>query len=330
MRLKLKKKKKKERPKQNPPTKRKKKAKETKSAGPFWGSALAPAPGEAAASLSSLQVPPPDRPTNRRTNRPTDRGHHDAQKLVFEKSSNRKQKHLSVCEIQMVCESLLPRDKPPSETARNMHSVHPLPAVHGATVTGDLVLVVLKVKLIVIAKLPTAKTQRQQGRGARDLPRASRGPRRPRGQPLPAERAPGPQGPRTAPSSPVSAPVRASSQAPNPLRPRGPARIPARARGSPRGRRPRESGHRRGAGGPVRRRCPCSCGRAAPAATRPRPLCGQMQPRGGGGGCSRRRCPGGAGPPGVTATTRQPHYFLLSAHQVTEMHETGPGCPFLP
>lgn len=53
----------------------------------------------------------------------------------------------------MVCESLLPRDKPPSETARNMHSVHPLPAVHGATVTGDLVLVVLKVKLIVIAKL---------------------------------------------------------------------------------------------------------------------------------------------------------------------------------
>ena len=183
----------------------------------------------------------------------------------------------------MVCESLLPRDKPPSETARNMHSVHPLPAVHGATVTGDLVLVVLKVKLIVIAKLPTAKTQRQQGRGARDLPRASRGPRRPRGQPLPAERAPGPQGPRTAPSSPVSAPVRASSQAPNPLRPRDPARIPARARGSPRGRRPRESEHRRGAGGPVRRRCPCSCGRAAPAATRPRPLCGQMQPRGGGG-----------------------------------------------
>lgn len=34
-----------------------------------------------------------------------------------------------------------------------MHSVHPLPAVHRSTVTWDLVLVIFKVKLVVIAEL---------------------------------------------------------------------------------------------------------------------------------------------------------------------------------
>lgn len=43
-------------------------------------------------------------------------------------------------------------------------SVHPLAAVHSPTVTRDLVLVVLEVELVVVAQLPTAKTQRQ-GRG---------------------------------------------------------------------------------------------------------------------------------------------------------------------
>lgn len=36
---------------------------------------------------------------------------------------------------------------------QGMLSVHPLPAVHGATVTRDLVLVVLEVELIVVAEL---------------------------------------------------------------------------------------------------------------------------------------------------------------------------------
>lgn len=48
-----------------------------------------------------------------------------------------------------------------------MRSVHPLAAVHGSTVTGDLVLVVFEVKLIVIAQLPTAKTQSQEGQEGR-------------------------------------------------------------------------------------------------------------------------------------------------------------------
>lgn len=46
---------------------------------------------------------------------------------------------------------------------QGMHSVHPLPAVHSSTVTGDLVLVVFKVKLIIIAQLPMAKTQSKKG-----------------------------------------------------------------------------------------------------------------------------------------------------------------------
>lgn len=46
---------------------------------------------------------------------------------------------------------------------QGMPSVHPLPAVHGPAVTRNLVLVVFKVKLIVIAKLPAAKTQYERG-----------------------------------------------------------------------------------------------------------------------------------------------------------------------
>lgn len=53
-----------------------------------------------------------------------------------------------------------------------MLSVHPLAAVHGATVARDLVLVVLEVELVVVAELPMAKTQSEKGR---------RRPRRPAG-----------------------------------------------------------------------------------------------------------------------------------------------------
>lgn len=61
--------------------------------------------------------------------------------------------------------------RPPRQ--HGTRSVHPLPAVHGPAVTRNLVLVIFKVKLIVIAKLPTAKTQcegGQEGGGLLPLP----------------------------------------------------------------------------------------------------------------------------------------------------------------
>lgn len=76
---------------------------------------------------------------------------------------------------------------------QGMLSVHPLPAVHGATVTRDLVLVVLEVELIVVAELPTAKTQSEKGR-RRPRPASAQGPQAASGagvRPAPeAQRAP--------------------------------------------------------------------------------------------------------------------------------------------
>jgi hypothetical protein len=52
-----------------------------------------------------------------------------------------------------------------------MHSVHPLPAVDRSAVARNLVLVVFEVKLIVVAELPTAKTQRERGHRGRQADR---------------------------------------------------------------------------------------------------------------------------------------------------------------
>lgn len=46
-----------------------------------------------------------------------------------------------------------------------MHSVHPLPAVHRSTVTWNLVLVIFKVKLIIIAELSMAKRESVSEKG---------------------------------------------------------------------------------------------------------------------------------------------------------------------
>lgn len=51
------------------------------------------------------------------------------------------------------CESLLPRDKQPSKDSKECILVHPFSAVYSSTVTWNLVLVIFKIKLIVIAKL---------------------------------------------------------------------------------------------------------------------------------------------------------------------------------
>lgn len=71
---------------------------------------------------------------------------------TFQKSHKTENKNLfSVCEIPTARGlASLGTSRPPR---RGVASVHPLAAVHGSTVTGDLVLVVLKVKLIVIAQL---------------------------------------------------------------------------------------------------------------------------------------------------------------------------------
>lgn len=50
-------------------------------------------------------------------------------------------------------ESLLPRDKQPSKDSKECILVHPFSAVYSSTVTWNLVLVIFKIKLIVIAKL---------------------------------------------------------------------------------------------------------------------------------------------------------------------------------
>lgn len=77
---------------------------------------------------------------------------------TFQKSHKTENKNLfSVCEIPTARGlASLGTSRPPR---RGVASVHPLAAVHGSTVTGDLVLVVLKVKLIVIAQLPAKDTQ---------------------------------------------------------------------------------------------------------------------------------------------------------------------------
>lgn len=50
-------------------------------------------------------------------------------------------------------ESLLLRDKQPSKDSKECILVHPFSAVYSSTVTWNLVLVIFKIKLIVIAKL---------------------------------------------------------------------------------------------------------------------------------------------------------------------------------
>lgn len=90
-----------------------------------------------------------------------------------------------------------------------MLSVHPLPAVHGATVTRDLVLVVLEVELIVVAELPTAKTQSEKGR------------RRPPGSQQSGLRGPGSrwpgEGEKPAPWRPLAPPGLRGSESPEGL-----------------------------------------------------------------------------------------------------------------
>ena len=78
----------------------------------------------------------------------------------FQKSHKTETKtSLLSAKFQRCVDSLLPgRSRPPR---RGVASVHPLAAIHGSAVTGDLVLVVLKVKLIVIAQL-SAKTHSER------------------------------------------------------------------------------------------------------------------------------------------------------------------------
>lgn len=70
----------------------------------------------------------------------------------FQKSHKTETKtSLLSAKFQRCVDSLLPGTSRPPR--RGVASVHPLAAIHGSAVTGDLVLVVLKVKLIVIAQL---------------------------------------------------------------------------------------------------------------------------------------------------------------------------------
>lgn len=78
----------------------------------------------------------------------------------FQKSHKTETKtSLLSAKFQRCVDSLLPGTSRPPR--RGVASVHPLAAIHGSAVTGDLVLVVLKVKLIVIAQLP-AKTHSER------------------------------------------------------------------------------------------------------------------------------------------------------------------------